>query len=703
MKPIRLFHVFVTVSGILSSLLFINVCAAENVQPDAEIPRSIKKIINKYSDAVQDVAKKGALRMAATPFVSTNDASGGDNGFGNYFAETITSVIVNSVKNVRMIERTRLDAITKENALSLSGLIDENDARRVGELLPIDYILTGTYTVLGDELAINARFVNVISGEISFSKNDQFRIPEELKEMFPALLIQKNRSVDVSGHTGAADADTKIDKCTEVRNKIFDKAGSAGPSQFTQVLLKEGVKVPFDTRCGKVHLRIIEHCSKNRVNIQEYTDFLIRSTDTMNFAFGDYRGEAIMHYFAADSLLAPDEWKSSLMILSKIDYSPFGNSIKCLVYYEDKLSAMQKDRCLQLFKQCAAGQIGNRPIGVANLLDDVLYIMNAKFKHPGTIRGNANERSDSSRFESLQTLLDLAAPFLADTAANEQVEHLKTAWDYCTDATVKQQVFVQLCKQMALVKQLREDDFRYLANLVGALMDTAFKHEELIIMQNSLALKQMAMLGASCKKILEQYLKTEKVYANQFQELLPFCLYNGIEANGIPSIDTLKLWLAGEDTDLKNQACKYIMYLGKRAAPLESNIIRAIRKGILTKPQPVFNASLIIALGALGTNTEETRSLLVDCLTKNDPGYIVNRPIIIAVAQCGPPIIPLVRKYFAGDNWNHFYETLEIVKIMGMDASELFSPVLSFANSCGNKQYKYEAQETIDAIRNKNK
>jgi TolB-like protein len=700
LKQVRLVHSLFVITGILCYLLSVTMCDAAEVLSETEIPRSIKKIVNKYSDAIQDAAKKNALRMAVTPFVSTNEVSGEKNSFGVYFAEMITSVLVDNVKNVRLIERTRLDAITTENALSLSGLVSENDARKVGELLPIDYILTGTYTVLGNELMVNARFINVITGEIAFSKNDQLRIPDELREMFPVMSNQNNGSAELSGTSGGSDAGNEIDKCMEIKNRIFDKAGTAGPSQYTQVLLKEGIKVPFDTRCGKVHLRIIEHCIKNNVNIQDYTDFLIKSADTMNFGFGDYRGEAIIHYFGADSLLPPDEWKASLMILSKIDYSPFGNSIKSLLYYEDKLSAMQKERCTQLFKQCAAGHIGKRPIGVASLLDDVLDIMDAKFKHPATMRGNMRERSDNSRFESVQTLLDLATPFLADTSANEQVQQLKSAWDYCVDASVKQQVFVLLCKQMALVKQLRKDDFRYLANLVGDLTHNAFDNDELVIKQNSLVFKQIAMLGESCKKIFEQYLKTETVYTNQFQELLPFCLYNGIEAKGIPSIDTLKYWLAGEDSDLKNEACKYIMYMGKRAAPLESNIIRAIRKGILTKPQPVFNASLIQSLGALGTNNEETRTLLVDCLAKNDPGYIVNRPIIIAVAQCGPLVVPLVKKYFAGDNWNRFYETLEIVKIMGKDASELFPPLLSFANSCGNKQYKYEAQETIDSIRN---
>jgi TolB-like protein len=681
------------------------VCNAEDAQGETEIPRSIKKIVNKYSDAIQNVAKKDALRMAVTPFVSTNSASGDNNSFGIYFAETITSVLVDNVKNVRLIERTRLDAITKENELSLSGLINENDVRKVGELLPIDYILTGTYTLLGEELAINARFVNVISGEITFSKNDQISIPHELKEMFPVISNKNNRLADLSGQSGTSGAGEKLDDCTEIETRVFEKAGKAGkagPSQYTQVLQNEGIKVPFDTRCGSVHLRIIDYCVKNHINTPDYTGFLIQCADTMNYEFGDHRGDAIMRYFAADSLLTPDEWKKSLMILSKIDYSPFSGSIKSLVYYEDTISTIQKERYTQLFKQCAAGKIGIRPVGVSRLLDNIIDITGAKFMHPNSIDGKPRERSDNSRFESLKTLLDLAAPFLADTAANEQVLQLYDAWYYSTDTIVKQQAFALLCKKMALVKKLREDDFQYLITLTDKLADTAFDNDEYVIRHNVPVFKQMAMLGESCKQVLEQHLKSGTIYTNQFQDLLPFCLYNGIEATCIPSIDTLKVWLAGEDSKLKRNACTYIMYMGKRAAPIESNIIRAIRKGILNKPQPVFDESLIKALGALGTNTEETRTLLVDCLAKNDPGYISNRPIIIAVARCGPPVVPLVKKYFEGSNWNHFYETLEIVKIMGNDASELFTPVLSFANSCGNQRYKYEAQEAINAIRNKN-
>jgi len=706
LKQMRLVHSFLLLSGILSYLLFVNVCDATEVQSNeeqstTEIPRAVRKIVNKYNDAIQDAAKKNALRMAVTPFVSTNNISGDKKSFGIYFAEMITSVLVDNVKNVRLIERTRLDAITKENALSLSGLISENDARKVGELLPIDYILTGTYTVLGSELMINSRFVNVITGEIAFSKNDQIRIPDELKGMFPVLPNQKGEAAELSGESGNSDSGKKIDVCTEIKNRIFDKAGNAGPSQYTQVLISEGIKVPFDTRCGSVHLRIIDHCVKNHINNQDYTNFLIKSADTMNFGFGDYRDETIMRYFAADSILTPDEWKTSLTILSKTEYAPFGNSIKSLVYYEDQISVIQKDRCTQLLKQCAAGKIGSKPIGVASLLEDIIDITGSRFQHPNSIRGTTHERSDISRFESLQTLLDLAAPFFADTAANEQVLYLQDAWRYCADTAISHKAFVLLCKKMASVKKLRENDLRHLVSLTEELADTAFKSDEHIIRQNSIAFKQMSMLGESCKKLLEQQLKDQTILTNQLRDLLPFCLYTGIELKGVPTIDTLKYWLAGEDSGLKRDASTFIMYMGKRAVPLESNIIRAIRKGILTKPQPVFDGSLIIALGALGTNTEETRTLLVDCLAKNDPGYMVDRPIIIAITQCGPPVVPLVKNYFAGDNWNRFNETLEIIKIMGNDASGLFTPVLSFAKSCENPRLKYEAQEIIDAIRSK--
>jgi hypothetical protein len=257
------------------------------------------------------------------------------------------------------------------------------------------------------------------------------------------------------------------------------------------------------------------------------------------------------------------------------------------------------------------------------------------------------------------------------------------------------------CQKIASVKVSGEKDLDIIMYSAKELHDNLFKDDTTILVGKNVNLQLMSVLGKSCEKMIKSYVNESNINSYRYQDLIPFCLFNGIEIKGIPSVDTLKYWLSGENSEKKNTACSYLKYMGKRAVPLESNIIRAIRKGINASPQPNFNKDLIISLGILKSNTPEIRTLLIECLAKNDPGYISSNPIIYAVAQCGPSIIPLVKKYFLEDKWNRFYETCRLVSLMGMDAKDLFSDILSFGQTCGNAKYRLEAEETIDDVRNR--
>jgi TolB-like protein len=663
---------------------------------ESSVPRPIKKIVSRYCNAVDDIAKHNALRMAVTPFMSTRQVTDDPNDFGIYIAEVITSQLITETKNIHLIERTRLDVITKENALTLSGLISESDARKVGELLPIDYILTGTYTVLGRELMINARLINAITGEISFSKSDQFEIPDDIKKMLTVIIASDQSTLPVTD--SKASKMSMGDSCEQLQVKVFDKAGSAGPSNYNTVLIQEGMKIPFSRECSSVHQRIIDYCAKHQYNSVDYTSFLIRCSDTMNSSFGDPRGGAILRYFAADTLISPDEWKAALKIFSHIDYY---QHISYVIRYEESISALQKERLTELFTLCAKQKIGRIPVKCTTLLNNTIDILDASYKNQFGTNDTRHDRSDLSRLLVLTSIFDIADPYLSDTASNVEAAILCREWEKYSDPAVKEKAFTALCKKLKSITVYREDDFNWFTDIAKKLCSNVFSDDAAVVTGKNDNFRLMSMLGESCSKMIQSVVDEKKLKQYNYEGLIPFCLYAGIEISGIPPLDSLKYWLAGEDHEKRTTACTYLMYMGKRAAPLESNIIRAIRKGIHTTPQPFFNQSLIDELGALKTNTPEVRELLVECLAKNDPGYIIDQPMIQAIAQCGPAIVPLVKKYYNEDKWNRLYETLQIMKLMGAGAKDLIPDIQSFAKTCDNPKYRLQAEDVIEEIRNK--
>ncbi|MHB8876984.1 MAG: FlgO family outer membrane protein [Myxococcaceae bacterium] len=70
------------------------------------------------------------------------------------------------VKGIQVVEREKLEVLMKELKLADSGFLDPKTAQRIGKGLQANYVLTGAYLLVGEQLRIDARLVAVASGEV---------------------------------------------------------------------------------------------------------------------------------------------------------------------------------------------------------------------------------------------------------------------------------------------------------------------------------------------------------------------------------------------------------------------------------------------------------------------------------------------------------------------------------------------------------
>ncbi len=141
-----------------------------------------------------------------------------------------------------VIERQRLDAILQEQGLSLSGQVSANSAVSAGQLLGVDYMLTGRITKFGErqvggqagwriamsakkktlEGGLSVRLINTTTGEIVFADE--------------ATGEDSNFKFTVFGTGGGVDYDeTAVDKVfrpavEELSRKLIDKSSSLSGS-----------------------------------------------------------------------------------------------------------------------------------------------------------------------------------------------------------------------------------------------------------------------------------------------------------------------------------------------------------------------------------------------------------------------------------------------------------------------------------------
>ena len=95
---------------------------------------------------------------------------------------------LSNVKSLKIVEREKLESLLKEIELGDGKFIDPNTAQKLGKGLGAGYMLTGSFLIMGETMRIDARLVDVGTGEVSMAeeitgeKNTFFELEKVLKE-----------------------------------------------------------------------------------------------------------------------------------------------------------------------------------------------------------------------------------------------------------------------------------------------------------------------------------------------------------------------------------------------------------------------------------------------------------------------------------------------------------------------------------------
>ncbi len=130
-----------------------------HVQAQATLDQRIGELSKQISDGLTENQKQ---TIAVVEFV---DLEGRTTNFGRFVAEELITRLYQT-KKFKVIERQLLNKIVAEQKLSLGGMIDQTSAQKLGKLLGVDAIASGTVTDLGKSLRINARLISTGTGEV---------------------------------------------------------------------------------------------------------------------------------------------------------------------------------------------------------------------------------------------------------------------------------------------------------------------------------------------------------------------------------------------------------------------------------------------------------------------------------------------------------------------------------------------------------
>ena len=129
----------------------------DSAPPQTETPEQLNAKIDELTNQIiKNMTQKKKSKIAVIEFTDLNKKV---TDFGRFLSEKlITKLFLTG--SFQVIERNQLEKVMSEHKLNLSGTVDPASAKRLGKILGVDAIATGTITDMGQNLDVNARLID---------------------------------------------------------------------------------------------------------------------------------------------------------------------------------------------------------------------------------------------------------------------------------------------------------------------------------------------------------------------------------------------------------------------------------------------------------------------------------------------------------------------------------------------------------------
>jgi TolB-like protein len=148
---------------ILASPLF-----AQDVADDVAFDAAFKRMAIKFS--MVDTKLKN--RTIAVYGFDVNGRA--NDSFASYSTDKLTHELVETGK-FKVVERSRIDRLLKEQQFVQSGVVDADSAAKIGKILSVDVVIIGTIRVTNTGIEFIARMIQSESGIILSSADERLK------------------------------------------------------------------------------------------------------------------------------------------------------------------------------------------------------------------------------------------------------------------------------------------------------------------------------------------------------------------------------------------------------------------------------------------------------------------------------------------------------------------------------------------------
>jgi TolB-like protein len=135
---------------------------------------------------------KSKKKVALVDFV---DLQGRPNELGRFLAEQLSVELVNA-EGISVVDRANIKSILAEHKLTEEGLVNPENAKKLGQFAGVDAILIGTVTPMDDSIILTVKAVSTDTAEVIAAGKVSFKKTSEIQQ-----LLNRMASSPSSGST----------------------------------------------------------------------------------------------------------------------------------------------------------------------------------------------------------------------------------------------------------------------------------------------------------------------------------------------------------------------------------------------------------------------------------------------------------------------------------------------------------------------
>jgi curli biogenesis system outer membrane secretion channel CsgG len=145
------------------------------------LAQDMDKQLSDLAEKLATLVKEHGIKKIT--ILDFTDLQGGTSELGRYIAEQLTVSLVTEKREFSVVDRAHLNRILAEHKLTTSGLIDPDNAKKLGMFAGVDAFVFGTLTPKDQEVTLTAKIISTETAEVVRGVKGQFKTDKTVEKL----------------------------------------------------------------------------------------------------------------------------------------------------------------------------------------------------------------------------------------------------------------------------------------------------------------------------------------------------------------------------------------------------------------------------------------------------------------------------------------------------------------------------------------